>query len=291
MTAGLKEGRVVSVNGSAFSYLEQGAGTALVLLHGIGSGAQSWKAQLAGLSESFRVLAWDAPGYADSAPLRASEPDASDYAERLRMLLEALDIEQCHLTGHSLGAIMAARFAREYPERVHSLTLAGPSSGHARLSESERGRLRSERLEDLLQLGPQGMAEKRGPRLVGPAASEINRRSVIETMSRVRPDGYRQAASMLSGADTRTDIAMLPRQVPLQVIIGDADVITPSDSTRMIAAERPDGEVHVLRGAGHAMYLEMPEAFNELLLQFVRNATQNARRDTNIRTPDLDCAQ
>src|SRR3546814_6825219 len=59
--------------GARISYLEAGtendALPPLVLLHGMGSAARSWRDQLAGLSRDRRVVAWDAPGYGESTPL------------------------------------------------------------------------------------------------------------------------------------------------------------------------------------------------------------------------------
>ena len=53
------------------------------------------------------------------------------------------------------------------------------------------------------------------------------------------------------------------------MIYGDADVITPPARVREIAAAWPGAAVHVIAGAGHALYLEQPEAFNALLQAFL----------------------
>jgi hypothetical protein len=55
----------------------------------------------------------------------------------------------------------------------------------------------------------------------------------------------------------------------VQFVYGDADVITTPEQNRAVASERPDAPVHVLPGAGHALYLEQPEAFNALLVRFI----------------------
>lgn len=280
MTIAFETPKAIVAGGAVFSYLESGAGPAIVLLHGVGSGARSWKAQLADLSGTCRVVAWDAPGYGSSTPLEPERPDASDYAGRLRSLVDALQVDRFHLVGHSLGAIKAARFACEHPDRVMSLTLAGPSTGHARLSPEERDRLRNGRIDDLAKLGPRGMAQLRGPRLVSPLATEQHRHAVIETMARVRPDGYRQAVALLSGADTGADIARLAGRVPLQFVYGEHDVVMPPESTLALARQWPDAMVHRIDGAGHAMYLEQPQAFNDLLRRFM-GATP-ARRDAMV---------
>jgi pimeloyl-ACP methyl ester carboxylesterase len=261
--------RQVTVGDTAFSFLDSGVGEAIVFLHGIGSGARSWVAQVRNLGQGNRVIAWDAPGYGASSAVVRSKPDASDYAGRLKVLADALDLGRMHLVGHSLGAVVAARFAREHRHRVSSLTLASPSSGHARLPADERERLRRGRLEDLQRLGPEGLARARGPRLVSPGASDAARAAVIETMSRIRPDGYAQAVELLSGADTLADVETLEVALPVQFIIGALDAITPPQATLAIAAKRPAAQVHVVEGCGHALYLERPEVFVRLIADFV----------------------
>ncbi len=242
----------------------------LVLLHGIGSAARSWKHQLRELSKTFRVIAWDAPGYGNSSPVAPAEPDASDYAAALEAFLEAREVERFHLVGHSFGCVTAARFARLHPERILSLTLASIATGQATLPAAERERLKQSRLGDLAGLGPRGMAEKRGPRLLGPSADAETIRAVVETMGRVRPGGYTQAVHMLSGADTRADVRQLSSGMRMQIIYGDADVITTPAQNQAVARERPGVPVHVLSGGGHAIYLEQPAALNALLLSFIQ---------------------
>lgn len=264
--------RTASSGSARFTYLEGGTGAPLVLLHGVGSAAQSWKQQLQALASAFRVIAWDAPGYGGSSTLAPSVPDADDYASALEDLLRALQIERMHLVGHSLGCIIAARYSRRHAERIASLTLASVATGHAALPPEERARLRNARLDDLAALGPRGMAEKRGPRLLASTADESLRRTVIETMAAVRPDGYRQAVWMLSNADTRADVRALPSWMQVQFVYGDADVITTPEQNRSVASERPEAPVHVLPGAGHALYLEQPHAFNAILLRHIAAA-------------------
>jgi pimeloyl-ACP methyl ester carboxylesterase len=254
-----------------FTYVEQGQGPSLVLLHGIGSAGRSFDRQLASLAPMHRVVAWDAPGYGGSSPLAASHPTAADYAAALAALLDALQIGRCHLLGHSLGCLMAARFAAEHPQRVLSLTLCSIAAGHADLPEAERKKLLDQRVGDLAELGPRGMAEKRAPRLLGPAARPDALERLIDTLSNVHAEGYAQAARMLSTGDIKADIRRLPAPLPGLIIYGDNDVITPPTRNQEIAALWPQATVHVLPGVGHALYLEQPDAFNAILAPFIGN--------------------
>src|SRR5262252_4836217 len=198
----------------------------------------------------------------------AEHPAASNYAAALDDWLDALGIARCHLLGHSLGSLIAARFAAEHPERVITLTLAGVARGHGHLPPPQRERLLRQRLDDLAELGPHGMAAKRGPRLLGPEATEAIRRTVVETMAHIHPGGYAQAARMLSTGDIMADLAELPAGLPIQVIVGDADLITPPADCLEIAAACRAAATQVIPGAGHALYPEKPREFNRLLADF-----------------------
>jgi pimeloyl-ACP methyl ester carboxylesterase len=261
--------RLIDTAAGAISYLEAGSGTPLVLLHGIGSAARAFRDQLAALSASFRVVAWDAPGYGDSAMLPMSQPGAGDYAASLAAFLDALGISACHLLGHSLGALMAARFAAERPARVLSLSLCSIAVGNAHLSDAERQDFIAQRLADLVAMGPRAMAEKRGPRLLGPEATPAMIARVVDTMGAVRPDGYTQAVNMLARGDVKADVARLPAVLPLQIVFGGSDVITPPERNRAVAALRPAAPVTEIAGAGHAVYLEKPDAFNAAVGGFI----------------------
>lgn len=250
--------------------LEAGSGPTIVLLHGIGSSAASWGAQFAGrLTATHRLVAWNAPGYGGSAALSAPTPLAVDYAEVLAELLAAIGVTRLHLVGHSLGALIAARFAADHPHAIASLSLSSCAMGHARLPADDRARLLASRLDDIRDLGPQRMAQRRGPRLVRPGAPDAVRDVVIENMAAVDPQGYAQAAHMLSRGDLLGDVERLPATMPVQILCGALDVITPPEVNQRLAVQRPGTPFTLIPEAGHAVYLEQPAAFDAALLSFI----------------------
>ncbi|MGE3245200.1 MAG: alpha/beta fold hydrolase [Beijerinckiaceae bacterium] len=268
----IERGNAVLANGGTVSFLRAGAGPQLVLLHGIGSNASSWRAQLQELAASFDVIAWNAPGYAGSSPLAPEAPDAGDYATALSGFLDAIGIERCHVAGHSLGSLIAVRFARENSERVTTLTLASCALGHARLAPAERERLLAGRLDDVRLLGMRGMAEKRGPRLLTGHASAAMRTAVTDAMGSADPRGYAQAARMLSAGDMLADIGGLAPDMPVQFVYGLQDVITPPDANETAAKARPGAKVVRIANAGHAVYIEQADAFNDAIRTFAGTA-------------------
>ncbi len=246
----------------AISYREAGAGQALVLLHGIGSSSASWLFQLEGLN-GCRLIAWDAPGYGESDFLKSREPRVFEYADALHAFLERLLLKDVVLVGNSLGCLMAAAYAAAHPERVRSMLLLGPAAGHG----GDKKKL-EERLKQLDDLGPEGLAEKRSPTLVAASSPPIALELVRWSQRRIRPDGYRQAAHCLANGRLADDARQFRKKV--LVACGTEDIITPEAGCKAIAAAFPKAEYRSLAGLGHAPHVEDPAQINAMIREFAR---------------------
>ena len=265
--------RRVVARGAAVSYREatspgyKGAATH-VLLHGIGSASGSWLAQLVQATQedapAFRLLAWDAPGYGESEALSAPMPDAGAYAQRMWDWLDATGAvgQPLTLVGHSLGALMAARAALMRPARIARLFLLAPAQGYARAEAAVREKKLSDRLASLAEFGPAGMARRRASAMLSAQASTEQIAFVEQMMAAIRPDGYTQAANMLSGGDLRHDLEQL--RCTRTIASGSADTVTPPQGCQSLALAL--GIPYVSLGpVGHSCALEAAAAVNWLL--------------------------
>ncbi len=235
---------------------------AVVLLHGISSGAASWL-HTAQRLDGLQVIAWDAPGYGESTPLGASAPSDADYAARLQGLLQALDLRRCLLVGHSLGALMAAAHVRtDGGERVARLVLISPAGGYGQADQAAtRERVCRERLAALEQYGVAGLAARIDQRLLSAQATPAQRAWVRWNTARLQPAGYRQAVALLCGSDLG---AAAGAAVPIEVHCGDADVVTTPQASQAWAA-RLGAPYTAIAGAGHASPIEQPDAVARLI--------------------------
>jgi pimeloyl-ACP methyl ester carboxylesterase len=239
----------------------------LLLLHGVGSGAASWRAQLASRPAGRRVIAWDAPGYGESDLLPGDAPTADAYASAALGLADALGFARFDLLGHSLGGIIAAALCRRHPERITRLILSSPAPGYGTLPEAERQEKIAPRLRDMTTLGPVALAEKRARNLVSPTASQEALGHVRAVMASLRPDGYAQACGLLAGADIFEDARAI--RTPTLVLCGSDDAITPEDGCRRIAAAIAGARYQTLGGVGHAGYIEDAPQYDAALRDFL----------------------
>ena len=236
---------------------DAGSDFAVVLLHGISSGAASWLDVALQLADKVRVLAWDAPGYGVSTPLAQSAPADADYAQTLAQSLLVLGVRRCMLVGHSLGALMAARLAAmAAPGLVEQLVLISPAGGYGAPAKAEQqAKVREGRLASLAEKGVAGLAAVIDQRLVSSEAPEAVRAWVRWNTARMQPQGYAQAVELLCGSDLAQARGRLG--MPVEVWVGEHDVVTTPAACKSWS-EMLGAHYGTLAAAGHASPVEQP---------------------------------
>jgi pimeloyl-ACP methyl ester carboxylesterase len=253
-----------------------------VLLHGIGSNAASWLPLMQTLDACFPCFAWDLPGYGESAPLSESWPLPEDYAVALERWLGPLGPRKVVVVGHSLGALIAARFAATRAARTQALVLVSPAAGYGVPRGASLPGGVAHRLTDFEHLGATEYAHQRAPRLLAdPAGRPDLCRAVEDAMAGLKLPGYAQAVRLLASADIFQDVRLLA--VPTLVLCGVADTITPPEHTARIAeavplAFRARSETPVLiEAAGHALPQEQPDAVAALCAALAASTMEQRR--------------
>lgn len=255
--------KTVQFNGVKQSYREAGQGKTLVLLHGISSGSGSWIRQLQDLSHDFHIIAWDAPGYGESDLLNTAQPNATDYAKRLKGMLDALNLNNIILVGHSLGALQAAAFNALYPECVNALVLANVAQGYKDFDAQKQTDVFEKRQKMLKELGATGMANSRGPYLVA-HATQNTMELITAVMQDISLDGFTHASYLLAYDSIQSYLR--EQQKNTHVVMGMSDGITPAQDIQALADTYKFGHCYQIEDAGHLSYLDQAEQFNQILL-------------------------
>ncbi|NKI41002.1 alpha/beta fold hydrolase [Streptomyces physcomitrii] len=246
------------------AYEDEGAGQALVLVHGHPFDRSMWAPQRAAFAATHRVLTPDLRGYGDS-PVTPGAVRLSTFAEDIRALLDELGVRRFVLAGLSMGGQIAMECLRRFGDRIDGLVLADTSPE----AESPAGRAARHRAADrLLREGMRGYADEVLYRMVAPGAEEAVAAHVHRMMCSADPVG---AAAALRGRAERPDYRELLARtaVPVLVVVGREDGFTPLAGARALHAAVPGSALTVVEGAAHLPNLERPEAFNAALAEFL----------------------
>jgi len=118
----------ISVNGVSFTYIEEGSGPPVVLVHGSVSDYREWLMQMAPLARHYRVIAYSRRYHWPNLP-PGKDADASveRQADDLAAIIRAMGIAPAHIVGHSFGGAVAINLTLRHPELVRTLVLAEPT--------------------------------------------------------------------------------------------------------------------------------------------------------------------
>lgn len=118
-----EQSKFMSIEGFRIHYKDEGSGTPLVLLHGIGSSLHTWDGWTNELKDQFRIIRLDLPGFGLTGTDSSNEYSMKRNTLVLQAFVDQLDLDQYYLAGNSLGGWLAWEYALDYPDQVKKLIL------------------------------------------------------------------------------------------------------------------------------------------------------------------------
>ncbi|MBP6903488.1 MAG: alpha/beta fold hydrolase [Burkholderiaceae bacterium] len=237
----------------------QGEQRTLFLVHGAGGRAAQWRRVVPALrAAGWRVVAADTLGHGDSpAPREADAYDGRELVEDLRALLARYASQRNRIVAHSYGTLLTlGALAGGAQPPLERLLLLGPPAPNA---------LR--KLPWFIHL-PVPLLERLRPRLSagfrmlawGPDADPdlVDEETRISDRNPLHVFKAQTLRRLQLGPDELARVAALG--LPVQVLAGDRDGLTPADGARRLADALPGAELQVLERTGHQILLERPEA-------------------------------
>jgi pimeloyl-ACP methyl ester carboxylesterase len=239
----------------------------VVLLHGLGSRGQSWWPVIAGLSERFHLYQVDLRGHGASGR-PPSGYRVEDYASDLDAVIDALELQDPRIMGHSLGALATLYWASRHPTRAAALVVEDPS-------------LRTpptilEAFDSWQQLAALTPAEAAGwYRQQYPEWSEDDCRRRAETITSTAPGVFAElrAAAEEALATSTTDRTHILAEVqsPALLVHGNPELgsmVAPEDAERFVQI-MPRGRKIAIQEAGHSLHRDATGAFLATVIPFL----------------------
>jgi pimeloyl-ACP methyl ester carboxylesterase len=241
-----REGHV-EADGFRIRYLEAGAGTPLVHLHGAGGPRLTPAHEL--LSHHYRVVLFEMPGFGQSAENDRTQT-MPELASTMARAIEALGIDAFNLMGTSFGGTTSLWLALDKPERVLALVLEAPAAIRQEGAEPPAG-------------SPEEMARRlyAHPERVGPIAvpDPATRAKMQRLVQRLRGPNRDPALERRLGG-------LVP---PTLVLFGTLDRVIAPAMGRVYKDLIPGCHLVFVYDAGHAIGTDRPEAFVEVVADFL----------------------
>jgi pimeloyl-ACP methyl ester carboxylesterase len=238
-----------------------GTGMPVVFLHAASGTCESWVYQLPVFTAAgYRCVTYDRRGWGRSQPDLSGEQPGS-VRDDLHGLADHRALPHFHLVATAAGGIGALDYTVAHPERVRSLVVANSIGGVQDPEYLEvQHRLRPPEIQAL----PVELREL-GPSYRGLNPEGTRRWLSIERAS--RPEGTQGPGQPLRQPLTFARLQTI--RVPVMVIVGGADLLSPPALMRLLAAPIPQCEFVMMPEAGHAAFWEQPEIWNRLVLEFL----------------------
>ncbi|MFB7223385.1 alpha/beta fold hydrolase [Streptomyces sp. NPDC056227] len=264
----------------------------VVFSHGYCLSQDSWHFQRAALRDLVRTVHWDQRSHGRSERGRAQAQGVTvgidQLGRDLKAVIDAAAPEgRLVLVGHSMGGMTIMALAEQYPqlirERVAAVAFVGTSSG--KLGEVSFGlpvagvnAVRRVLPGVLRALGSQAELVERGRRATADLFAGLIKRYSFSSRD-VDPAVERFAERLIESTPIDVVAEFYPaftehdkstalpafRDVPVLILAGDKDLVTPSSHSEAIADQLPDAELVIVPDGGHLVMLEHPETVTDRL--------------------------
>ncbi|MDI6762607.1 MAG: 3-oxoadipate enol-lactonase [Thermodesulfobacteriota bacterium] len=258
----------VTANGIRIHYELSGRkdGPAVILSHSLASSLKMWEPQMEMLRSHFQVLSYDTRGHG------LTETTMAPYTlellgEDALSLLDALNIEQVHWVGLSMGGMIGQAIALNHPHRLLSLALCDTAS----TIPAEAQPIWDERIEGVQKNGMKSQFETTMERWFTPSFLSLNSPTLTlikEEFLATPAEGYIGCAGAIRRLNYLERLGEI--NLPTFIIVGEDDPATPASASEAIHEQVKNSKLVILPSTRHLSNVEQAEAFNTHLLRFLK---------------------
>ena len=256
---------------AAIYYEAVGSGPGLVFGHGLGGNHMSWWQQVTHFADRFTCVSFAHRGFTPSR-VEPGGAGVEAYADDLKALADHLGFETFTMVCQSMGGWTGIDFALRSPERLRALVLAS-TSGRIDFRTIEGPELPEIKAWETQSAAAREALPKQNIHVAGGArmAREQPAMHLLyqEIDALTPPDWKTTIRQQLFALRTTPAVRLRQLRVPTLWIVGDEDIVFPAVAAAPLARLMPKAEVAHVPDAGHSVYFERPQRFNELVGEFL----------------------
>ncbi|MEH7302159.1 alpha/beta fold hydrolase [Neobacillus drentensis] len=255
----MMEVKFQKLEGSSITYVDKGEGMPVVLLHGFCGSSRYWEEVIPELSRNYRVIAPDLPGHGESETL-SNGSTIEAMADRIKELIDGLNLEKVTMFGHSLGGYITLAFAEKYSDQLNGFSLVH-STAYPDSDEAKKGRQGN--IEKVLQQGVRPLIDGLVPKLFSP---EHKGEEYVETAKEIgygtTQEGTIHALQSMKDRPDRNHV-LENTELPVLLLAGEQDQIIPAERT--FSVTKPNITHSLIQGSGHmSMYENSKDLIREI---------------------------
>lgn len=236
----------------------------LVLLHAFPFDSRLFDAVRTDLAEATTVLTPDLPGFGSGPALPDGPPDLDRDADAVIADLDERGIERAIVGGVSMGGYVAFSLLRRFPDRVAGLLLVDTRAG----ADDDVARHRRLDVADRADRGDIAAGAEAIAPLIGADTPDDVRRRLAAIAGEV-PAATIAWAQRAMAARPDSGLLLTHTDVPVLVLVGEQDTVTPPAVARHMADAAPRGELNEIPGVGHLPPAENPAEFSSLVRRWL----------------------
>ena len=262
------------------AYFDEGRGEALIWVHGLGGDFTHFEHVAPLFADRFRTIGLDLPGCGRSCkPI--TRYSARAYGRTVLELMDALDISQATLLGHSAGGLVCAQAALACPDRVTRLVLVD-SAGIAHYSRPLQFAARAILQPWLLVMTLERLAMPMLDRVFH-QQNEYTAQFIANVLDRPRQPALNELAKVFHdiGPDLMQGTVYEHAErltMPTLIVWGDRDRLVPLRTVAKAAARLPDGQLEIIENCGHMPMIEAPGTFARIVASFIAGSRRFSAR-------------
>lgn len=255
-------------NGRNISYLDEGQGAALVLLHGWGMSSGIFIDIIDALAKDFRLLIPDLRGHGRSDVGAAYA--LSNFVDDFTIWFNCLGLERCNLIGWSFGGQISLQLVAEKVLPIERLVLVSSTPKFCQSTEWQYGlpEIQVRAMQRQFRRDSEStMSEFMSMMFTGEEKATLLTAEARQKNVSPDPDAGAQSLATLTSADIRDQLETI--SVPTLIHHGENDTIIPPSAGEYIAAHIAGAECVLWNDVGHAPFLSRPQASQALWKEFM----------------------